>query len=476
MSQSFYFYDLETSGVNARTSRVMQFAGQRTNLALEPIGQAHNFKIKLSGDILPEPDAILITGITPQMTIQDGLSEAEFLKVFYKEICQPNTIFVGFNNIRFDDEFMRFMNYRNFYDAYEWQWQDGNSRWDVLDLSRITRALRPDGLKWPFDGEGKPTNRLEMLSKINKIDHSLAHDALDDVYATIALARLIRQNQPKLFDYLLKMRNKTSVAELVNSGQPFVYTSGRYSGEYLKTTVAVKLIDAESKQGSLVYDLRCSPKELIDLSAKQLSERIYTKRGSEHKALPIKVLSYNRCPAVAPLSVLDNATMDRLKIDLDQIKTNLKSLHSAEDFADKARLAFSEVAQPADEPDDINLLNVDEKLYAGFIDNTDKTKMHVVRAGGANELADLNLGFDDKRLELLLPLYKARNFAKSLNPDEQAKWQNYLKNKLLGGRPSQAEKYFARLEELSRNPKLSEQKRYLLKELELYGESIIPDI
>jgi exodeoxyribonuclease-1 len=184
MQKTFFFYDLETTGVSPRNGRVMQFAGQRTTIDLEPVGEPVNVMIKLTPDVLPDPDAILITGITPQQTIQDGYTEAEFLRLFCEEVAVAGTIFIGYNTIRFDDEFMRFMLYRNFYDAYEWQWQDDRGRWDLLDVIRMTRALRPDGIQWPFAPDGRPSNRLEYLTTLNKLDHESAHDALSDVHAT----------------------------------------------------------------------------------------------------------------------------------------------------------------------------------------------------------------------------------------------------------------------------------------------------
>ncbi|HZM64600.1 MAG TPA: exodeoxyribonuclease I, partial [Candidatus Saccharimonadales bacterium] len=178
MAASFFFYDLETSGFNPREARIMQFAGQRTDLELRPIGEPVNELIKMTADILPDPDAVLITAITPQQTLADGYTEAEFLHRFTEQVATPGTIFVGYNTVRFDDEFMRALHYRNFYDPYEWQWQDDRSRWDLLDVVRMTRALRPDGIAWPFDIHGKPTNRLELLTGLNKLNHEAAHDAL----------------------------------------------------------------------------------------------------------------------------------------------------------------------------------------------------------------------------------------------------------------------------------------------------------
>ena len=230
MNQTFFFYDLETSGLNARTDRIMQFAGQRTDMELNPIGDPVDILVRMADDALPSPGAIMVTKITPQQTLRDGISEAEFCRIATNEIFTPGTIAVGYNTVRFDDEFMRATLWRNFHDAYEWEWKDDRSRWDMLDVVRLTRALRPEGINWPLTEDGKPTNRLELLTKLNGLSHEHAHDALSDVYATIAVAKMIWERQPKLFDYLLKMRNKNEIKKLVNldNKQPFVYASGRY--------------------------------------------------------------------------------------------------------------------------------------------------------------------------------------------------------------------------------------------------------
>ncbi len=175
--QTFFFYDLETSGLDPRQDRIMQFAGRRTDLDLNPIGDPVNLLVKLGEDTLPSPYAIMVTKITPQSTTLDGLTEAEFCKYVSEEIFTENTIAIGYNSVRFDDEFMRHTFWRNFYDAYEWQWRDGRSRWDMLDVVRLTRALRPEGINWPVTEDGHATNRLELITKLNGISHEAAHDA-----------------------------------------------------------------------------------------------------------------------------------------------------------------------------------------------------------------------------------------------------------------------------------------------------------
>jgi exodeoxyribonuclease-1 len=473
---SFYFFDLETSGFRARSDRIMQFAGQRTDMDLNPIGEPDNILIKLTDDILPQPDAVLITGITPQATRAGGISEADFCKYFMNEVATADTIMVGYNNIRFDNEFIRFTLWRNFYDAYEWSWKNGCSTWDLLDVVRMTRALRPDGIKWPFAPDGKPSNRLELLSAVNKLEHANAHDALSDVNATVDVARLIKQKQPKLFDYLLKHRGKNKVAPLVTARQPLIYTSGRYPSDWEKTTVAVMVASHPDKNAALMYDLRIDPEEFASFTPVQLAER-WQARGEDAPYFPIKVLSYNRCPAIAPISVLDQASEKRLGLHKKIIENHLQKLRKLEDFGDKLVAAaeimgkkFQQQTLVVDEN------RVDGALYDGFINDVDKTKMGVVRAADANGLADLHLDFADERLKHLLPLYKARNYPASLNEEEQVRWEMFKYRQLCdGGDKSAAATYFKRLAELAEQPGLSVEQKYLLEELQLYGQAVLPE-
>lgn len=477
MATSFYFYDLETSGFNPREARIMQFAGQRTDMDLNPIGEPHNILIKLSDDVVPDPDAVLITGITPQQTLADGMTEAEFLHAFESEIATPGTIFTGYNTVRFDDEFMRYLHYRNFYDPYEWQWQDKRSRWDLLDVVRMTRALRPEGIMWPTNADGSATNRLELLTAANGLDHEHAHDALNDVLATIAMARLIREKHAKLFDYLLKLRTKSEVKALVEGRKPFVYSSGKYPAEFEKTTVVTYLCDHPKKQGVLVYDLRHDPTRYVGMTPEQLVQAWQYQRepDPQNPRLPVKLLQYNRCPAVAPLGVLDNAAKERIHIDLEVMRQNAKTLQAAPDFCPALEQAIRILDEQQRARFAHDALDVDAQLYEGFFADADKTKMRVVRAADWRDVAGMDITFKDARLQALLPLYKARNFRQFLHDEERAEWEHYRERKLLGGKQSsRLAKYFNRLGELAAQPDLPPDKRYLLEELQLYGQSIMP--
>ncbi len=481
MTNSFFFYDLETTGVDPRKSRIMQFAGIRTDLDLNPIGDPYDILIKLTEDVLPDPDAILLTGITPQKTLEEGITEAEFCKLFTEEIVQPGTCFLGYNSIRFDDEFMRFLLYRNFHDPYAWQWKDKCSRWDLLDVVRMTRALRPEGIVWPFDDKGVCTNRLELITKENNLLHEAAHDALSDVKATIAVADMIKSKQPKLFDYLFSVRNKKDVSELVLKGQPFVYSSGRYSNEFEKTSVAVALGMHPTSQGALVYDLRHDPSQFLAMSVEQLVEAWRYTKDKDAVRLPIKAVQFNHAPAVAPLGVLDDDSKKRLKINLDTIKKHLAILKSDSEFYNRVCQAVDIMNIERDKRVARNFKSnstqsADDRLYDGFIPDIDRSIANKFQTVNSSEMSEYVDKFKDERLKELVPLYKARNFPNSLSDEERTDWEDHRVHALMaGGTTSNLAKFGSRLQELNATV-TDESKQYLLEELRLYAESIVPEV
>ncbi len=468
MAKTFFFYDLETSGLSARDDRIMQFAGIRTDMNFNPIGEPVNELVILTDDTLPSPEALMITGITPQQTVSDGYSEAEFAKKLTQDIFTPDTIVVGFNNIRFDDEFIRHFLWRNFYDPYEWSWKEGRSRWDMLDVVRMTRALRPEGIEWPVDSKGNATNRLELLTKLNGIDHYKAHDALSDVEATIAIARLIAAKQPQLFNYLLELRDKREVMKLVNldDKKPFVYTSGRYDAEHDKTTVAFPLTSGKNNN-VVVYDLRYDPTPFLDLDQKALAKLLYAsweeRRADGFTKLPVKELQYNRSPAVAPLGVLQQGDgWSRIHIDAAIIDKHKKIVLSAPHFAENIRSLFET------KPDYKKSTDPESQLYDGFVADRDKIRIETVRNADERELADFHPQFDDERLPPLLLNYKARNFPRSLSEHEVGQWEQWREERLANKLPS----FMQSLGKLASNA--SDDKQFILQELRLWAESITP--
>jgi exodeoxyribonuclease-1 len=468
MPKTFFFYDLETSGLDARNDRIMQFAGQRTDMDLNPIGEPYNVLVKLNDDTLPSPEALMVTGITPQQTVADGYTEAEFTRILTSEVFTPDTITVGFNSIRFDDEFVRHLLWRNFNDPYEWCWKEGRSRWDILDVVRMTRALRPEGIEWPVTEDGAATNRLELITKLNGIDHFKAHDALSDVEALIAVTGLIKARQPQLYNYLLMMREKNEVKKLVNldAKQAFVYTSGRYDAEHQKTTVAFPL--TSGKNGNVVvYDLRYDPTPFLELDGKALAKLFFAsweeRKKPDFVKLPVKELQYNRAPAVAPVGVLESdGAWERIHLDLMTVEKHKAILMGAPHFAENIRSLFESRPEYKKSPDP------EAQLYDGFVSDRDRLRIEAVRNATERELADFHPEFADDRLGPLLLHYKARNYPGSLSEDESRAWEAWRAAHVSGQLP----KFGSSLNKLA-TLQLDETKQFILQELQLWAESIV---
>ena len=435
---------------------------------LDPIGEPYNLLVMLNDDTLPSPDALMVTGITPQKTVEEGYSEAQFARMLNEDIFTPETIAVGFNNIRFDDEFIRHLLWRNFHDPYEWSWKDGRSRWDLLDVVRLTRALRPEGINWPLDDKGEPSNRLELITSANGIAHENAHDALADVTALIAVTKLIKQKQPQLYDYLLKMRDKKVVQQLVNvdDKKPFVYASGRYDKEFAKTTVAFPLTTSRNG-GVVVYDLRYDPTPFVELSTEELSKKIFAsweeRQAEDFVKLPVKELQYNRCPAVAPLGVLEQGDgWQKISLDLKTVQKHQNILLNHPDFAEKLRTIFE------NKPAFKKLPDPEAQLYDGFLNDRDRIRVEAVRNADERELADFHPEFQDERLAPLLLHYKARNFPRSLSEDDLAQWETWRAQHL----QAQLPQFMTSLHRLA--PTATDDQQFILQELQLWAESTLP--
>ncbi len=471
---SFFWYDYETFGTDPRSDRIAQFAGIRTDMDFNIIDEPIDIFCRASNDILPHPEACLVTGITPQKT-QHGLIEAEFMARINEQFAIPNTCVTGFNNIRFDDEFTRYGLYRNFFDPYAREWQNGCSRWDIIDLVRITRALRPEGINWPVDDDGKPSNRLELITRDNSISHESAHDALSDVRATIAVAKLIRQKQPKLFDFVFQNKSKQKVSQILNlrNPQPVLHTSGMYSSEICNTAMVYPLAQHPTNaNGIVVFDLRYSPDELINLPVPDIVERLYTATAQLPEGverIPLKTIHINKCPVVAPLSTLDDASAERTLIDREQHQQHLEALKAAASgLKEKCRQVLSHNSFPTE-------TDPDRSLYSGgFFSPDDRQRMDQIRQMEPQQLATAGFNFDDERIPEMLFRYRARNYPQSLNDEERKQWNAYRRERFSQKDNGSLayEEYMHSLDEHLANPQLTEAQKQMLNELKQWGQQL----
>jgi exodeoxyribonuclease I len=475
---TFLWHDYETFGANVRRDRPAQFAAIRTDVALNEIGEPMMVYCQPANDFVPDPESCLITGITPQTCLEKGIPEYQFAAQIEQALSQPGTVGVGYNTIRFDDEITRFMFWRNLIDPYAREWQNNCGRWDILDVVRTAYALRPDGIVWPKNAEGKQSFRLTDLTAANGLMHEAAHDALSDVRATIAIARLIRSKQPRLFDFCFKLYKKDAVAlELglptaVQSAKPFLHISGMFPAERGCLAVMWPLAMHPTNKNELIaWDLAHDPRELATLNVDEIRLRMFSKTDALPEGmnrLPVKTIHLNKSPMViGNVKTLTKDAAARWNIDVDQA---MRHADVARDLPDMSAIWPEVFQRPTEGAPD-----VDEDLYGGFIGNADRRRLNQLRGLSAEELANTRNAFDDLRLEELVFRYRARNFLATLSLEDAASWEANRVAKLFDGEGGARtiEALFSKIDDLSETA--DGQGQEILSALYDYAEMIAPE-
>jgi exodeoxyribonuclease-1 len=427
---TFFWHDYETFGREPRRDRPAQFAGVRTDAELNEIEPPVSLFCRPAPDFLPDPESVLLTGLLPQQALQHGLAEHAFAAAVERELAREGTIGVGYNSIRFDDEVTRFLFWRNLIDPYAREWQNGCSRWDLLDTVRCAWSLRPEGLDWPVHEDGRPSFRLEQLSQANGLVHEAAHEALSDVRATVALARLVRSRQRRLWDFCLRLRDKDAVRTEMGVGRPFVHLSGMYPVARGCLAVVWPLaLHPVNRNEVIVWDLAHDPRELATLDAATVRRRLFSPQAelpAGEPRLPIKSIHLNKSPVViGNLRVLGDAVA-RWGLDLDLAMRHAQHAQSLGHGIDALWPAVYA------RPESVSAIDVDEDLYGGFIGNADRRTLQRLRELAPAQLATRRPAFEDPRLDELLFRYRARNFPESLDEADQARWQHHRAQRLGG--------------------------------------------
>ncbi len=414
---SFFWYDLETFGLNPFYDRIAQFAGQRTDAELNPIGEPVILYCRLSADYVPDPMACMVTGITPQEVKEKGIPESEFIEKINGLFSVPGTCVCGFNTMKFDDEFIRNALYRNFLDPYEREWKNGCSRWDIIDLVRAAHDLRPEGITWPQHKEnGNPVFKLTELTSANKIDQTGAHDAMVDVNATIAVARLMKKKQPRLFEHYLKLRTKIEVKNLldIQNHQPVLYTCAAFTNPNGCTSLVIPITPITGQDNTILcFNLMCDPAPLLASDAQTI-----------HQVHGLIRIAVNKSPFLAPVNTLSHEDFARLGID-----ENICRIHSEQIQENMTSLIIRARQGNATEfsnPDD-----VDFGIYDGFFSDSDKNLFSVVRSTPKEQRLSLNLKFHDSRCPQMLWRHVCRNYPEVLDEENSAKWKQFAAARIL---------------------------------------------
>lgn len=475
---SLFWHDYETFGADPRRDRPAQFAGLRTDLDLNPVGSPVSLFCQPAIDVLPHPDACLLTGITPQQAAREGVPEPEFAARVLEQLGAPGTCGVGWNSIRFDDEFTRQLLYRNFHDPYLREWKNGNSRWDLIDLARMAYALRPQGMEWPRREDGAPSFKLEHLARANGFEPRQAHDALSDVESLLGLARRLKAAQPRLWDWYYTLRNKHTVLGLLDPARmtPLLHVSQRYPAERgCLAVVAPIAVHPTQSNAVIVADLDPDPETWSGLDADELADRLFTARADLPEGIeraPLKLVHANRSPALAPLSALKHVDRARIGLDLDRALAHGERLRGVVGLAERVRDLYARNARNVAEDPEL-------ALYEGFLDDRDRPQRDAVRAAAAQALAALAAGFHDPRYRELLFRYRARHYPETLDDTERTRWEHFRHARLTRATPLTVltlDDYFALIAARRAAPEPGPAALSVLDQLEAWGRQMAASI
>lgn len=459
MSSTILWYDLETFGLNPRYDRIAQAAAVRTDMDLNIIGAPLLLYAKLSPDYLPNPGSCLVTGITPQECNTKGMPEAEMIGKLLDEMMVPDTITCGYNSIRFDDECVRSTLYRNLYDPYEREYLNGCSRWDLINLVRATRDLRPEGMCFDTKNEaGFPSFRLTDLTEENNIEQVGAHDALVDVYATIGVAKMIKTNQPKLWSYALSHRDKDAVKSVVNhmTHRPFLHTSPAFASERGNTRPLLPLF-ITGKNDIWCFDLTRDIPQNPHLD--------------DYENTGLYKLSANRCPFVAPLETLSPEAERRLGFTKQEVLRKAKYVLALDCFDETALLRTQVPFDNSVEQDP------DIAIYGSLVSREDKKRLKTLRllSPQAKLKGDTMVPFDDPKYHKLVWRQIARNWPEALPEDDKKKWKNWCASRLLSPPTQDAqslENYRHNCDELFASLETTGEQKKILLLLKEYGDML----
>ncbi|QPG04497.1 exodeoxyribonuclease I [Salinimonas marina] len=471
---SMLWHDYETFGTSVQKDLPCQFAAIRTDMDLNVIGKPINIISQIANDYLPNPGACLVTGITPQQTLRDGRTEADFARQVAKAMSQPNTCVAGYNSIRFDDEVSRHLFYRNFIDPYAREWRNGNSRWDIIDLARACYALRPDGIKWPTKDDGTPSFKLEDLCAANELEHGHAHDALSDVTATIALAKLIKTQQPRLYDYAFSLRSKHTVLKQFDFSRPSVvlHISSKLPARQGCASWVMPVCPHPVNANAIIaIDLNHEVQPLLELEPEELRRRLYLSH-EQLEGLPrpgLKLIHINRSPFVTTAKAMTQENAERLGLNRDYCLDNFKQLSQAEGLATRLTSVYASEREAMTD-------DIDHALYSGgFLTDEERRWCEQVHDTDPEQLTSLADKTQNQKLRDMLFRYRARNYSHTLTESELQRWHSHRQFRLTDPESPASITLAAYLEEIERlsvEHSSDPNKQAILRALYHYAENL----
>ncbi len=411
----FLFYDIETSGLRDRFDVPLQAAFVKTD-AENRIQREVTLRRRLPAHIVPSPEALLVTGITPTMLENQPLSHIEMMGEIIQLMSDSKPcMVVGYNNFRFDDEVIRQSFFQTLLPPYAGS-MTGHGRADLLIMLRAVSMLEPDAVVVPRSPDGKPVLKLGEVCRANGIGLSedAAHDALADVLATRALFRLLLDRAPTTVSTMLANATKRGPSSLMAGDEPVIL-----GGISRLVPVAPFIGSPTNPNARTVIDLSEDPAGLLDLKAPELLALIRSGRS------PIRSVKVNAQPMMFGWDQAVHALTEPLPLSVYSARA--RALWDHPTFTRQLALALE--GRYADrDPSPW----VDEQLYSGgFVSNGDAAaceRWHHLPWDMRASFAAQHI--QDPRLRSLAIRQVFLHAPETLSPDARRRGQDWLRHRL----------------------------------------------
>ena len=416
---SFVIYDVETTGLTKRFDQIVQFAAVLTDSDLN-VKDRIEIGCRLMPHVIPSPEAMHVTGLRIDQLLDPSLPSHYAMVVEVRRILESwsSALFLGFNSLSFDEEFLRQAFYLCLYDPYLTNTR-GNARADVLNLCRMTAALAPDVIRPAIDDNGREIFRLKPLAEANGIIAPTSHRAMADVSTTLALCQLVKNRAPDIWSQFLRFSQKTTVESFVADEDAFVVSET--IGNHHRTRVVTR-IGRHSAQKARHYCLDVST-DLDTLREMSDGELVNLCRGS---ARPIVTIRTNAAPTLWALYETPQEYLAPFKNEAE-ILERIERVREDRYFLERLRNA----AQSA-EPDYPPSPHLEEQIYGyPFPSRHDEDLMHEFHTTSWKRRVPLAHQFSDaryRRLALRLLYFERPNL---LAIERQIAADNAMRRRLL---------------------------------------------
>lgn len=381
----FIFYDTETTGADRTFDQILQFAAALTDDDLNVI-DIFEIRCRLLPHIVPSPGAMVVTGVSVDQLFDLQIpSHYEMCRRIHEVLTawSPATV-VGYNSISFDEELLRRAFYSSLLPIYLTN-TGGNSRLDILPLAIAAHTFAPESFHWPINEKGRTSFKLDRLAPANGFDHGNAHDALADVYATIHIARLIKDRAPVVWESAMAYRSKASATQFVELNPAFAATRLRFG---MCSSILVTAIGTNPDNSGEVFllDLRQDPAALAAMTDEELAAHIAT------KPRPVSSLKLNASPLFLPIETVGEKAPG-YDLGLDEIARRAELVRSEEGLRQRLISAVLQARSPFPQSP-----HLEEQIYGSFYSRSDQSLVDEFREVGWPRRLELSGQFEDRRL------------------------------------------------------------------------------